>query len=223
MPKFIDLTGKRFGRLTVVKRVESDKHGNSKFKCLCDCGKERVVYRNALATGKTVSCGCYNSQVTKARSTIHGYTSGGKKTPEYIAITNIIARCTNPKNPEYERYGGRGIKVCERWRENPCLFVEDMGLKPSKRHSIERVDVNGDYEPSNCIWATPLEQSRNQRAMKNGTGVRGVSKHSNGRYRVGIHVNRKRIHVGYFETMTEAIKAREKAEQKYWTMGGRVG
>lgn len=218
MPAFQDLTGKVFGRLTVLERAENNRDKNVKYRCRCKCGNERVVYRNALATGKTKSCGCLNREKMIERATTHGYTRGGKKTPEYTAINNIINRCCNQNHPEYPDYGGRGITVCDRWKNNLGLFVKDMGERPSKMHSIERVDNDKGYYPENCVWADKTQQSRNQRPFKRSTtGVRGVVWDvDNYKYRAYIHIKRKAIHLGRFNTLEEATDARRKAELKYW-------
>ncbi|HFK1476726.1 hypothetical protein OCF13_26385 [Bacillus tropicus] len=213
MPEFIDLTGKKFGRLTVVERVENDKYKNVRFRCICDCGNHKVIYRNALATGRTVSCGCYNKEATSKRAKIHG----NSKTPEYSAIISIIGRCENPKNPEYNNYGGRGISVCERWRSSPGLFVEDMGERPSPNHSIDRIDVNGNYEPSNCRWATLSEQGHNKRVSeRSSTGITGVSyeKKSN-KYRACLKVNGKNYRSKRFDNIEDAIQARKELEEEH--------
>jgi len=120
----------------------------------------------------------------------------------------------------YAHYGGRGITVCDRWRNQPGTFVEDMGYRPSDKHSIERIDVNGNYEPSNCTWATATEQNRNKRVdSRNKIGVTGVSQHPNGKYIAKIKIPERQVHLGYFFTLGEAIKARKDAEEKYWGKG----
>ncbi len=213
MPEFIDLTGKKFGRLTVVERIENDKYKNVRFKCICDCGKYKNVNRNALATGRTSSCGCYNKEASSKRAKTHG----NSKSPVYTAIINIIGRCENPKNPEYKNYGGRGITVCDRWRTNPGLFVEDMGERPSPNHSIDRIDVNGNYEPSNCRWATLSEQGHNKRVSeRSSTGITGVSYDKKlKKYRSYINVEGKRRYSKRFDTINEAMQARKELEEKF--------
>src|SRR5690606_27442136 len=137
------------------------------------------------------------------------------KTPEYQIWASMIQRCTNPNDESYVNYGGRGIKVCSRWFEFEN-FLNDVGKRINPEHTIERIDVNGDYEPSNCIWETRTVQSRNQRLRTdNTTGVRGVSK-SGKNYLARISVDGERITLGSFDTLEEATLAREEAEIKYW-------
>jgi hypothetical protein len=156
----LDLTGRRFGRWVVLGNPTSDGK-RLYWLCRCDCGIERVVASNNLCSGGSVSCGCWQRKVV----TRHGNTSVHGKTPEYRVWSGMRCRCTNPRSNRFASYGGRGIVVCERWQvfEN---FLEDMGPRPSPRHSIDRINNNGNYEPSNCRWATPSEQSRNQRSTR---------------------------------------------------------
>jgi len=162
MPKAIDLTGQRFDRLTVVCRDGLDRGGHYTWICRCDCGVELSVSSNSLRMGHTKSCGCYGAEARLKSNTRHGKTG----TPEHNAWAEMIRRCFDPRRKCYEYYGGRGITVCNRWIENFENFYADMGPKPTPKHSIDRIDVNGNYEPSNCRWATPQEQSTNQRQRK---------------------------------------------------------
>lgn len=143
---------------------------------------------------------------------------GMKNSDEYNCWFSMKKRCYNNKEQNYKYYGGRGIKVCDRWKDSFVNFYEDMGKKPSKNHSLDRIDVDGDYSLSNCRWADQTEQCRNQRLRKdNISGVKGVSlRKSNNKWYARITVNKKEIHLGYFNDLNDAILARKRAELKYW-------
>lgn len=155
---FQDLTNLRFGRLLATEYAGSGKAG-ALWECICDCGAKTIVQNCNLKSGHTKSCGCLAREITSLSNRTHGYTIGGQ-TPEYKIWVGIIKRCTNPNTKRWHRYGGRGITICERWRsfEN---FLTDMGTRPSNKHSIDRINNDGNYEPSNCRWATAKEQGAN--------------------------------------------------------------
>lgn len=156
-----DLTGLKFGKLTPISHESSKgQYGNVTWLCKCDCGNTTKVNGSSLTRGYTKSCGCIN----RAKLLIHGEFSNGKKpSPEYVIWNHIRGRCYSKKHISYKKYGGRGIIMCDRWRDSFTLFLEDMGKRPSPIHSIDRYPNNdGNYEPSNCRWATPTEQSRNR-------------------------------------------------------------
>jgi DNA-binding XRE family transcriptional regulator len=164
MRRPIDLTGQRFGRLQVIKFTGSDKRGR-RWRCQCDCDRKQVVvsgYR--LRQGETRSCGCLKA----SNNLRHGAARGREVTPEYRAWSGMINRCENPNNERYGDYGGRAISVAPRWLgENGFQnFLDDMGTKPSPWHSIDRIDNEKGYTPSNCKWSTRLEQALNTRRSK---------------------------------------------------------
>lgn len=152
----LDLTGMRFKRLVAIERVENS-HRGTRWKCLCDCGTTTIVATRELRTGDTKSCGCWDKEKAAERRRTHG----ASYTPEYTVWINMWNRCEDPKNNMFHRYGGRGIKVDEQWRDFSA-FIGDMGTRPSRKHTLERRDNNKGYGPANCSWATYTEQSRNK-------------------------------------------------------------
>lgn len=144
------IIGRRFGKLVVVEYAEKGK-----WRCKCDCGGVSTPVLRNLKRGMTTSCGCMKG------STRHGLTHA----PEFNVWSMMKQRCNNPNNDRYEDYGGRGIKICDRWLGPEGLpnFVADLGPRPTPLHKLERIDNDGDYEPGNCKWVTQAEQSRNRR------------------------------------------------------------
>lgn len=166
----INLVGQIFGRLTVIKEDKKKyKKKEARWICRCVCGKETSVTAYGLRSGASQSCGCLRAELSSVRMVTHGQNRGlGKTTSEYLTWRNIKSRCYNKNNTGFYLYGGRGIKVCDRWLNSFENFFADMGKKPSKLHSIDRYpNKNGDYKPTNCRWATEKEQHMNKRTSVN--------------------------------------------------------
>lgn len=159
---FENYTGMRFGRLLVIGNPNYNKHGNIVWECVCDCGNKCVVLSSSLKSGRTRSCGCLKMELDRQRKT--RFKHGLFGTRIYRVWGGIVSRCCNPNNPEYKYYGGRGITLCKEWKESPEAFAKWAYANGySENLSIDRIDVNGNYEPSNCRWTDNITQANNKR------------------------------------------------------------
>lgn len=158
-----DLSGRTFNLLTVQSRAENRGDKRAYWNCLCICGQSTIANSHDLKSGHTKSCGCWNIHTRKVKATTHGHGSSRKekRNKTYLAWLNMRRRCSVPTAKGYMNYGGRGIKVCDAWHDFES-FLRDMGEAPAGM-SLERLDVNGNYEPGNCTWASLEDQSNNKR------------------------------------------------------------
>lgn len=183
-----DLTGQSFGRLKVVSLADAKVGEGAFWNCLCACGREKTLKGTALRFGGAQSCGCARKENAAAANTKHGK----HNTQAYRSWQHMKVRCGDTKNPVFRHYGARGIKVCRRWLDGFAYFYSDMGDPPTSKHTIERINNDGDYCKENCKWATRKEQSANQRSNRKIT-IRGVTKilaewcRESGRHRSSIN------------------------------------
>lgn len=217
MPRFIDLTGQRFGRLTVICASEQTSHKNraKMWKCQCDCGNYTVTRGDNLRDGTTNSCGCYRDEQRTKAVTKHGK----HYTRLYVTWNNMLARCVYKNAQNYKNYGGRGIAVCDEWKNDFQVFYDwAIANGYADNLTIDRIDVNGNYEPSNCRWITPREQNYNTRVPKdNKSGHKGVIyKKRAKKWYAFIVVNRHQKSLGTYDTYEEAVAARERGEKEYY-------
>lgn len=164
MSKREDLTGRRFGRLTAIEYYGKSSNGHSLWLCECDCGNTKVVNISDVKAGKISSCGCYQRERHIENATKHNMCKEHPKL--YNEHYNMIQRCHNENCKNYTNYGGRGIKVCDRWRESIRDFYDDVSALPhfeEDGYSLDRIDNDGDYAPNNVRWATNREQNMNRR------------------------------------------------------------
>lgn len=211
MGAIVDIAGKRYGRLLVVSREEG------KWVCKCDCGNTTRVTGPNIRSGRQLSCGCLNQE----NRTHHGSSTRFERTPEYHSWRAMKSRCYRVNDVEYENYGGRGITVCDRWKDSFEKFLEDMGHKPSPKHTIDRIDGAKGYSPDNCRWSDGSNQIRNQRIRKdNKSGHKGVcwdKKYQKWAASIGgVKGKGKNTFLGYFDDLNDAIEARKQAEIKHW-------
>lgn len=204
--------GSKFGMWTVVgNRIIHKK--KSVYPCRCACGAERNIYACHLGRGMSQSCGCIVAKKTADRNRTHGMSH----TPEYGIWRSMIDRCHYLSCQAYDRYGGRGIFVCDEWRHSFENFIAHMGKRPSDKHSIDRMDNNKGYAPGNCRWATDIEQARNKRSEKSTeSGVAGVNRTNSGKWIARIGIDGAVVNLGIFDQIDDAVNARKRAEKELW-------
>lgn len=202
-----DQTGRRFGRLTVRGFIGQDQAAQALWWCVCSCGRDATVTTGELNRRETgrrhgvKSCGCLQPDSAVETHTRHGHAGASRRSAEYQAWRDMRARCSNQNAGEWSRYGARGIRVCDRWSASFEAFLADMGERPSADHSIDRINPNGNYEPTNCRWATRAQQQRNRRCtvfvdfggkrmpLADVADLTGISRHAlKGRIRKGASI-----------------------------------
>ena len=162
--KRVDLSGRQFGRLIVLGFSHVHK-GVCINLCKCECGNEKLIRSPDLISKKTLSCGCLGRSSRLASLTTHGH-SVDTDTPEYMTWKNMKARCLNPRRKDFPNYGGRGIGICDKWKNDFSSFISDVGNRPSPHMTLDRIDNSKGYEPGNVRWATRLEQNLNTRSNR---------------------------------------------------------
>lgn len=215
--KVIDITGQRFGRWTALYPSSRDRYGTVRWMCRCDCGTVREVHGPNLRNGKSKSCGCFARKISKDIHTVHGMYG----THFYLKWASMISRCKNPNHSAYRDYGGRGIQVCDRWLYFENFkddlyesYLEHVGKYGEKETTLDRIDVNGNYEPGNVRWATLSEQARNKRRIiVDDSSYEGVNfSNKSGKWEVTIGINGKRYYLGSYESHRKAMYIRKKVE-----------
>ncbi|MDU0429224.1 AP2 domain-containing protein [Staphylococcus chromogenes] len=204
-------SGEVINHLKILFETDKDKHGRRQYKCLCTlCGSETLVKATNITTGEKTSCGCDTSEKISKANTKHG--GSNKHQREYNSWLSIKTRCYNPNHHAYHRYGGRGIKMDNRWLNSFENFLNDMGKAPTKKHQIDRINNDSDYTKDNCRWVTPKENAHNRKVYINKTGYTGVVyKNHIQKYQATYYANRKQVYVGVYDTPEKAYNARIKA------------
>ena len=207
----LKLKGERFGRLEVLGEA-MPRNGKSQWWVKCDCGSIFTCGASLLRTGKTQSCGCLAREV-RVQNGKRKRTHGGTGTGEFIVWGGMKSRCFNPKATSYDRYGGRGITVCDRWKNDFASFLSDVGNRPSPRHELDRIDPDGNYEPGNVRWVLPDIQTHN-RGQRSNVGIKGIRKDRN-RYRWAVRRGTKLLQ-GYCKALDDAIMKLESAKKELY-------
>ena len=218
---YTDITGRRKGKLVAlnIDHFRKSKQGKNiaYWKFQCDCGNTTVAERRNVQYGNISSCGCLRSEMMREKQ----YRHGGKDRPIYTSFLSMKQRCYNPKNQAYHNYGGRGITVCDRWLEPNgqgfLNFLEDMGERPSDKHSLDRIDNDGNYTQDNCRWATRGMQGFNRRLDgRNKSGHRGVHWDScSNKWKATIGYKGKEYYE-HFTEIQDAIDKRREFELQYY-------
>lgn len=213
MSKETALLGKRFGRLEVIAYDSVSKNGHTKWLCRCDCGKEMVKFGTNLRKAHTQSCGCLQKEQTSKAKTTHGM----RHTKTYKTWCSMKERCLNSESTTYEGYGSEGITIYQPWIDSFEKFLEDMGERPEGT-TLDRIDPHGNYEPSNCRWASASVQAYNKGLRVNNTsGKVGVSFNTKrSKWVASILHEGVKYYLGTFARLEDAIKARRDAELKYF-------
>jgi hypothetical protein len=197
------------GRLTLIKH-KVEKRGHDWVSLYqCNCGNEKLIFDSNVNSGKSRSCGCLSVEATKVSNSTHGLSNK----PIYSRWKNMIRRCTDPKHDNYRWYGARGIRVCERWH-NIENFLADMGMPPTSKHELDRIDSNGNYEPANCRWIPKRDQGRNLRSNRHLTANGKTQILSDWARETGISAGRisRRILAGW--TVEEAVLTPVRPQRK---------
>jgi hypothetical protein len=206
MSKAKDIVGQKFGRLTILRKVKSNKYRQARCECECDCGNKVIVLIYNLKNKKTKSCGCLQKEEVKKRFTKHGM----KKYPLYDVWSGMRKRCCNPRHAKFKIYGARGIKICDEWINNPEIFIEwALSNGWEKGLQIDRIDNDGDYEPNNCRFVTARENNSNKQIHKTRNLPVGVNKY-NHRFQARCSIDGKSKYLGIFDTPEEASQYRQK-------------
>lgn len=211
-----DLINQRFGRLLVLREVPRNETKRLSFECICDCGNFKIVASKELRNGHTKSCGCIKKELISKRNkenAIHGKS----KERIYKIWCGIKDRCLNENTKDYCNYGGKGVNICDRWKNSFQLFYEDMGEPPTKKHQIDRIDPLGNYEPFNCRWVTPQQNSYNKsKSRKSKNKYKGVVKVKENKFIAQVTKNKKYYYLGTFVSEKEAAKAyNDKAKELF--------
>ena len=197
------MIGVKYNKLEAIKEIGVDKSRRKLYLFKCDCGHEKVAAAIDVRANRVKSCGCLSKKHGKFGTRI------------YSVWRNMINRCYNEKNDSYINYGARGIKVCERWKSSFINFYEDMGDKPSAKHQLDRIDNDGDYDPSNCRWVTPSENCLNRRNKENKTGFKNIKVTPYGAYRARIvREGCERISLTRLD-INDALKIRDQYIEEY--------